>query len=84
MLRWLNETIILCFLAKAVKGKGSRVSKSDMKDKSRTKSVKALEERDKMSAYQEAIDLMRECARLLYIRWLQVNLIKELIDVIYK
>lgn len=70
-------------LDKAIKGKTSRASKLEMKDKSKTKPVKH-EDQEKIIVYQGALDLMRECARLLHIRWLQAKLMKELIDVIYK
>lgn len=76
---------LFCFLlGKVIKGKASRASKSEMKDKGKPKSAKASENQEKVASYKEATDLMRECARLLHIRWLQVKLMKELIDVIYK
>ncbi|XP_026319673.1 ankyrin repeat and MYND domain-containing protein 1-like isoform X2 [Hyposmocoma kahamanoa] len=64
--------------------KASRTSKFDVKNKGKSRSSKLDEERSKATEYQGAVDLMRECARLLHIRWLQGNLMKELIDVIYK
>lgn len=73
-----------CFLlGKVVKG-ASRGSKVEMKEKPKPKSLKAGEGQEKVIEYQGALDLMTECARLLHIRWLQVKLMKELIDVIYK
>lgn len=85
-MRRLNETnsIIFFLLGKIIKGKASRASKVEIKEKPKPKSLKTNEEQDKITRYQGAVDLMRECARLLHIRWLQVKLMKELIDVIYK
>lgn len=76
--------LLYFLLGKVVKSKASRVSKVDMKDKGKPKSLKANEEQEKITGYQGAVELMRECARLLHIRWLQGKLMKELIDVIYK
>uniref|UniRef100_A0A2A4JFP6 MYND-type domain-containing protein n=1 Tax=Heliothis virescens TaxID=7102 RepID=A0A2A4JFP6_HELVI len=39
---------------------------------------------DSPGDYRQTLDLVVECARLLYIRWLQAKLMKELIDVVNK
>lgn len=39
---------------------------------------------DEVEDYKQAIDLMTDCARLIYIRWLQTKLLKKLVEVIYK
>lgn len=39
---------------------------------------------DEVSDYKQALDLVVECARLLYIRWLQAKLMKELIEIVDK
>ncbi|KAJ8735807.1 hypothetical protein PYW07_007427 [Mythimna separata] len=39
---------------------------------------------DYQADYKQALDLVVECARLLYIRWLQAKLMKELIEVVNK
>lgn len=39
---------------------------------------------DEVEDYKQAIELVTDCARLIYIRWLQAKLVKELIEVIDK
>ncbi|XP_047018886.1 ankyrin repeat and MYND domain-containing protein 1-like [Helicoverpa zea] len=39
---------------------------------------------DSPGDYRQALELVVECARLLYIRWLQAKLMKELIDIVNK
>lgn len=39
---------------------------------------------DDVGDYKQALDVMTECARILYIRWLQAKLLKELLRVVVK
>lgn len=80
--------IIISFLVWIIEGPPPK--KPDKKpDVKTTKSVKAVVSKHKISEecsgdYRQALDLVVECARLLYIRFLQAKLMKELIEVVYK
>ncbi|XP_049878715.1 ankyrin repeat and MYND domain-containing protein 1-like [Pectinophora gossypiella] len=70
------------------KGKDAKDAKKPTKEKSRSATEvgkkKSIKDNQESLDYLEALDLMRECARLLHTRWLQAKLMKELINVIYK
>lgn len=64
-----------------LKGKKSDKPKKD--EKLSNKSMGKMTA-DEVEDYKQAINLMTDCARLIYIRWLQTKLLKELVEVIYK
>ncbi|XP_038207712.1 ankyrin repeat and MYND domain-containing protein 1-like [Zerene cesonia] len=63
--------------------KGKKPEKPKKDEKLTTKSVGKMVTDDKED-YKQAIELVKECARLLHIRWLEGKLIKELICTIEK
>ncbi|XP_026739317.1 ankyrin repeat and MYND domain-containing protein 1-like [Trichoplusia ni] len=71
----------------AKKAKSEVKPKKDTKTKD-TKSAKAVgvarTAADDIADYKQALDLVVECARLLYIRWLQAKLLIELIEIVDK
>ncbi|XP_045496552.1 LOW QUALITY PROTEIN: ankyrin repeat and MYND domain-containing protein 1-like [Colias croceus] len=68
---------------KASNQKGKKPDKPKKDEKLTTKSVGKMVTDDKED-YRQAIELVKECARLLHIRWLQGKLVKELISIIDK
>ncbi|XP_072937670.1 ankyrin repeat and MYND domain-containing protein 1-like [Epargyreus clarus] len=61
---------------------GKKLEKTKKEDKISTKSLGRMI--DDIGEYKQAVDLVTECARLLHIRWLQAELMKELINVVKK
>lgn len=39
---------------------------------------------DEVEDYKQTVDLVTDCARTIYIRWLQAKLMKEVIEIIDK
>ncbi|CAH2102169.1 unnamed protein product [Euphydryas editha] len=64
-----------------LKGKKSDKPKKD--EKLSNKSMGKMTA-DEVEDYKQAIDLMTDCARLIYIRWLQTKLLKKLVETINK
>ncbi|XP_046974628.1 uncharacterized protein LOC124540866 [Vanessa cardui] len=63
--------------------KNKKPEKTKKDEKLSTKSMGKMTY-DEVDDYKQATDLMTDCARLIYIRWLQAKLMKELIVVINK
>ncbi|XP_047545055.1 ankyrin repeat and MYND domain-containing protein 1-like [Vanessa atalanta] len=63
--------------------KSKKPDKTKKDDKLSTKSMGKMTS-DEVDDYKQATGLMTDCARLIYIRWLQAKLMKELIVVINK
>ncbi|XP_050554882.1 ankyrin repeat and MYND domain-containing protein 1 isoform X1 [Spodoptera frugiperda] len=65
---------------------GVKKSKSDARTKKDAASKHGLVKTsdENQGDYKQALELVVDCARLLYIRWLQAKLMKELIDIVDK
>ncbi|CAH1639917.1 unnamed protein product [Spodoptera littoralis] len=74
---------------KSVNPAAVKKSKSDAKTKKDKKDAPSKHgllktSDDNQGDYKQALELVVDCARLLYIRWLQAKLMKELIDIVNK
>ncbi|CAH0727561.1 unnamed protein product, partial [Brenthis ino] len=63
--------------------KTKKIEKPKKEEKLSTKSIGKMSV-EEVEDYKQAIELVANCARLIYIRWLQAKLVKELIKVINK